>query len=245
MTSVEAADKWQESQQSGKSAFGQGDFVQAERSWSAALEEARKLGAEDPRVVRSLTDLAGVYRAQGKDAEAQSCLEEALAITEKLAGSDNPRVAVILNNLGAACSAQRRHWDAEAAYRRALSIVINAYGPFHPSVATSLNNLADLYRAQGRYIQTEPMYRYVLAIYEFTDPHSIQVAAVCDNLARLLCARGKYWHARPLLERALALEKPGQNKVFFENMRSNYAELLKRTDRGLWNKLKRLFKPGA
>jgi tetratricopeptide (TPR) repeat protein len=246
MASGDTAGNWQEYHRSGKLAFSLGDLTDAERSWTLALEEARKIGPEDPRVVRSLLDLATLYDRQTKYPEAEPLIQQALEITEREVGRENPRVAVILNNLGAVYYAQRRHWDAEAAYRRALAILINAYGPFHASVAAAFNNLAELCRVQGRYLQAEPMYRYVLAIYEFLDPNSLSVAAVLNNLVFLLCARGKYFEAQTMLKRALALEKPGANKPFFDGLRSNYALLVKKTGtRSFWHRLTRWFNPEA
>jgi len=245
MSGEEGVQAWQDHQKSGKSAFTQGNYAEAERSWSLALSDAENFGENDPRLVRSLLDLATLYQAQSKYSEAEPLFKRALAITETVAGHDNPRVAVILNNLGAVYHAQRQHWDAEAAYRRALAISINTYGPFHLSVATAFNNLAELCREQGRYLQAEPMYRYVLAVHEFLDPTSISVAAVLNNLVFLLCARGRYYEAKELLQRALTLEKPGTNQPLFESMRKGYELLAKRTDRGVWASLKRLVKPGA
>lgn len=241
MTSSEAAQPWQDYQESAKSAFGSGDYVEAERLWSLAVAEAEKLGTEDPRRLRSLVDLAKLYHAQCKYPEAEPLLKTALEITEKIAGQSSPSVAVILNNLGALYHAQSRHNDAEGAYRRALSIAINAYGPFHLSVANAFNNLAELYRSQGLFLYSEPMYRYVLAIYEFHDPSSLSMVVVLNNLAFLLVTRGKYEEAKALLERVLALEKPGTNAPFFQQMRVNYAELVKRTDRGILHWLRKPF----
>jgi tetratricopeptide (TPR) repeat protein len=50
-------------------------------------------------VVAALNNLAELYRAQGKHAEAESLYQRALAIAEKVLGSEHPDVAQILNNL--------------------------------------------------------------------------------------------------------------------------------------------------
>jgi len=46
-------------------------YVDAERLWSAALEEAEEFGVEDLRFATSLNNLASLYQAQGKYAEAE------------------------------------------------------------------------------------------------------------------------------------------------------------------------------
>ena len=47
----------------------------------------------------SLNNLAGLYQAQGKDAEAEPLYKRALAIREKALGKDHPDVATVLENL--------------------------------------------------------------------------------------------------------------------------------------------------
>lgn len=47
----------------------------------------------------SLNNLAELYRAQGKEAEAEALRVEALAIWVKALGPEHPKVAIALNNL--------------------------------------------------------------------------------------------------------------------------------------------------
>lgn len=245
MSTMDGSERWQDYRLAGKSAFAKAEYTEAESSWSLALEESRKFGTEDPRLIRSLLDLARVYQVQDKLDEAEPLFKEAIEVTEKTAGSDNSKLAVILNNLGTLYSAQGKPIEQEEAYRRSLCISINAYGLFHETVATCLNNMAELCRVQGRFQEAEPIYKYVLAIYEYLDPDSPYVANVLHNLATLLCARGRYLEAKPVLKKALALEKPESNKALFREMRTVYEELVERT-RGqeIWMWLTGIFNPG-
>ncbi len=59
----------------------------------------KALGPEHPHVATSLNNLAGLYRAQGKYAEAEPLLKRSLAISEKALGPEHPDVATSLNNL--------------------------------------------------------------------------------------------------------------------------------------------------
>ena len=54
----------------------------------------------------SLNNLAGLYQAQGKYAEAEPLYQRALAIWEKALGPEHPDVATSLNNLAALYQAQ-------------------------------------------------------------------------------------------------------------------------------------------
>jgi hypothetical protein len=59
----------------------------------------RALGEEDAQVAASLNNLAELYRAQGKETEAEPLRVEALAIWVKALGPEHPKVASAPNNL--------------------------------------------------------------------------------------------------------------------------------------------------
>jgi tetratricopeptide (TPR) repeat protein len=90
------------------------------------------LDAEHPDVATSLNNLAGVYKDQGRYAEAEQLLKRALAIDEKAVGPEHLSVAIGLNNLSALYDDQGRYAAAEPLYRRALAISEKALGPDHP-----------------------------------------------------------------------------------------------------------------
>ena len=65
----------------------------------------------------SLNNLAGLYHAQGKYAEAEPHFKRALAIREKVLGAEHPKVAGSLNNLAALYDAQGKYGEAEPLQR--------------------------------------------------------------------------------------------------------------------------------
>ncbi len=106
----------------------------------------------------NLNNLALLYQAQGRYAEAEPLHKRALAIFEKALGPEHPDMALNLYNLALLCQAQDRYAEAEPLHKRALAIFKKALGPEHPDVAQSLNNLAGPYRAQeGKYGEAEPL----------------------------------------------------------------------------------------
>ena len=115
---------------------------------------------------RSLNNLADLYHAQGRYADAEPLLKRSLAIKEKVFGSDNPDVAASLNNLAELYRAQGRYADAEPLFERSLAVKEKVFGSDNPDVAAALNGLALLYQAQGRYVDAEPLYKRSLAIRE-------------------------------------------------------------------------------
>ena len=68
-----------------------------------------------------LSNLAIVYKAQGRSQEAISLLERALAIAGEAAGPDSYRLGVIANRLALYCAGEGRAADAEAYFKQAIS----------------------------------------------------------------------------------------------------------------------------
>jgi tetratricopeptide (TPR) repeat protein len=135
---------WETHVTAGAKAYQEGRYAEAEKSWVAAAKEAEAFGPEDPRLATSLNNLALLYHARGRYAEAEPLYRRALAIWEKAQGSDHPDVATAVNNLAELYLARGRYVDAEPLLRRALALREKALGPDHPDVAQSLNNLAAL-----------------------------------------------------------------------------------------------------
>jgi tetratricopeptide (TPR) repeat protein len=124
---------------------------------TAAVKEAEHFAPEDPRLATSLNNLAALYQAQGKYAEAEPLHKRSLAIREKALGPEHPDVAETLNNLAGLYVAQGKYVDAEPLYKRALAIGEKALGPEHPNVATSLENYAALLRSTERTTEATKM----------------------------------------------------------------------------------------
>ena len=184
----------------------------------------KALGPEHANVAASLNNLAELYRAQGRYADAEPLSNRALAISEKALGPDHPSVATSLNNLAGLYKDQGRYADAEPLDKRSLGIREKARGPEHPNVGQSLNNLAELYRSQGRYADAEPLYKRSLGIWEKAlGADHPNVALSLNNLAALYGAQGRFAEAlvsirgasailRDRVERSGAALSPGAHK---------------------------------
>ena len=154
---------------------------------SAALAIREKaLGPDHPDVATSLNNLADLYQAQGRYAEAEPLVPARLAIREKALGPDHPDVGTSLNNLADLYRDPGPLRRGRAAVSARLAISEKALGPDHPDVGTVLNNLAELYRAQGRYAEAEPLFQRSLAITEKAlGPDHPNVGTSLNNLAVL------------------------------------------------------------
>ena len=119
-------------------------------------------------VATSLNDLATLYQAQGKYAEAEPLHKRALAIREKALGLEHPNLATSLNNLGGVYVAQGNYAEAEALLKSALAIAENALAPEHPDVALILENYAVLLRETDREAEAVEMEARTKAIRDRT-----------------------------------------------------------------------------
>lgn len=221
--------------QQGEAAGDGGDYPAAVQAHRRALDIRERIHAPDnPEVAESLNNLALLYQATGRYAEAEPLFERALSIREKVLGLEHPDVAESLNNLAGLHQATGRYAEAEPLYQRALTIWEKILGPEHPDVAISLNNLALLYWTTGRYAEAEPLYQRALAICEKAfGPEHPDVALSLNNLAKLYRNTGRHGEAEPLYQRAIAiLEKtlplghPRRMQV-----REDYAVLLNKLGR--------------
>lgn len=113
---------WDTYMEAGEQAYGQGRYAEAEKALRAALNEAERFGPQDPRLARSLSNLAALYNVQGKYAEAEPLHRRALAIDEKALGPAHLDVATSLENYAALLHQLNRHAGAEELEARARAI---------------------------------------------------------------------------------------------------------------------------
>jgi hypothetical protein len=117
---------------------------------SLAIRE-KTLGAENPSVADSLSNLGPLYSSQSRYADAEPLFKRSLAIRERAFGADHVSTAEPLVNLASLYTVQKRYADAEPLYQRSRDILERSLGPNHWRVGFVLNNLAELYLAQSRY----------------------------------------------------------------------------------------------
>jgi CHAT domain-containing protein/Tfp pilus assembly protein PilF len=213
----------------------QGDYARG--NYPAALVEAQKyeqavkvrFGSNHPNYAAALYNLANVYTAQRKYAEAEGLYKRALPIFEHARGANQPELAATLNNLANVNADQGKYAEAEGLFKRALAITEKAVGANHPDVAGPLNNLAIDYKNQGKYAEAEGLYKRALAVTEQAlGANHPNVARTLNNLASLYLSQGKYAEAEGLYKRALAIHEQtlGANHPAvagpLENMASSY-----------------------
>ncbi len=113
---------WETHMAAGDKAYQQGNYPEAEKQLVAALKEAEGFGPQDPRLATTLNNLAALYQAQGKYAEAEPPFKRALAIFEQALGPEHPHVGTALENYAALLRKTRRRSEATKMEARAKAI---------------------------------------------------------------------------------------------------------------------------
>ncbi len=68
--------RWEQYMRAGVAAYQRGDYEEAVRQTTTALQEAENFGEQDPRFATTLNNLAALYQAQGRNEDAVRLLRE-------------------------------------------------------------------------------------------------------------------------------------------------------------------------
>jgi tetratricopeptide (TPR) repeat protein len=114
--------RWEKMMSLGEKALQEGRLARAEKYFLEALSEAENSGASEELLAASLNNLAAVYRAQGKYAQAEPLYQRALGIYETALGPEHPHVADTLENYADLLRKMERDAEAEEMEKRAKAI---------------------------------------------------------------------------------------------------------------------------
>jgi tetratricopeptide (TPR) repeat protein/tRNA A-37 threonylcarbamoyl transferase component Bud32 len=163
-------------------------------------------GADSLLRAQALNSLAGVQLSAGAFDDANTNLERALQIKEKVMGRDHPSIADARNNLASINFLMGSYAEAKAHLEQALPIYEKALGPDHPDVARVLNNLANVYTFAGAYDEAKGLSERSLAIREKAlGPYHPDVADALTNLANVYLRKGEHHGAKVRYVRAVAI----------------------------------------
>ncbi len=180
----------------------QAKYKEAESTLVPAAKLATTLG-DSLGEAATLNNLAVALRAQGHYSQAESLLELAMSMHEKILATDHPNVATSRRNLARLYSDQGKYSLAEPLLKRALETHEKVLGPDNPAVATDLNRLAGLYEAQARYAEAEPLLKRALKMRERAyGPEHPGVAQVLESMAALYRKMDRTEDARRCAARA-------------------------------------------
>jgi len=116
-----------------------------------AIDET-SFGNDHPNVAIRLNNLAQLFQATKRLAEAEPLMRRALAIFEASYGEKHPDVGILLNNLAQLLLATGRVAEAESLMQRLLEIFLaftRDTGHPHPHFDDAFRNYAGLLRSMG------------------------------------------------------------------------------------------------
>jgi tetratricopeptide (TPR) repeat protein len=215
----------------GRSLWGLGHLDKA----AAVVEKARRtqdalLGPDHLDTLISKHNLAQLYGAQGKYAQAEPLFQEVLqAFTAKL-GADHPDTLTNKSTLAGLYLAQGKYAQAELLLKEALQGRTVQLGADHPDTLLSKHNLALLDKQQGKYAQAEPLFQEALQgrTVQFGTDHPDTLLSK-HSLAQLYQDQGKYAQAEPLFQEVLQTQtvKLGADHPHTLTSKHNLAALYK------------------
>ncbi len=184
-----------------------GRFDEAETLARSALEVGRDVLANDVRLAKLQSVMAGVLSHSDHHTEAEKLFREALQHREHHLGRHHVEVAGSLNNLGTALSAQDRHTEATAAWQEALAIWADLLpNQAHPMVSWTLHNVAGSALTERDFVTAEQAARRSLQLGNeaYEDPEA-DAAPTVGYLAKILHLQGRLEEAEAMARRGLDL----------------------------------------
>lgn len=154
----------------------------------------------------SLENKATQFLKARKYAEADTLMNEALAMRRRLCTGDHPDLATGINHMALYYNGRGRYAEAEPLYTEALAMRRRLFKGDHPDLVTSINNMARFYKGRGRYVEAESLYKEALAMSRqlFKGDHNL-FATTIDGMASFYNDGGRYAEAEALYKDALAM----------------------------------------
>jgi tetratricopeptide (TPR) repeat protein len=188
----------------GAERFRAGDMAGAEQLYLRALAGWDQAG--EPRLrVRTMSNLAVVYRAQGRSGDAEATYMEALRLLEKTGSEESAEAATTLNNLAELYRIRGEAARGKRYAQQAVELAERLYGAGHPAASAGLHTLAAIEREQGHMDQALALYDRERAALERapgarTDPRLVTNLA---NVAEIRLAGSEWTEAESAARRAL------------------------------------------
>ncbi len=113
---------WERYNLSGQQAMSSGKQADAENAFRMALQEAEKIGPQDPKVAISCVNLANCLRQQGKFVDAEPLYKQAIVVKEKNFGPLHHELISVLENYAKMLRAAGRDGEADKMDHKARAI---------------------------------------------------------------------------------------------------------------------------
>ena len=185
------------------------NYSAAETSIRRAIALSKRAKQEPSAVAMLFGTQAELAFRQGRIADAEHALKEALSLHEKARRTDpQSQTAHVLSlmQLMRLYMLSDRYEEASPLGERTLAILEKALGPDHPSIAGQLEVVATTYENRGRYAEAEVLRKRAIANIERNDgSESITFASALKGLGLLYGLQARNDEALALQLRALEI----------------------------------------
>jgi tetratricopeptide (TPR) repeat protein len=193
----------------GRTYLDLGLYPEARAQLESAVEISRKVfGAENPKTLRTTSQLGRLAYIQGKYPEARQLFEAILPVQRRILGAEHPDTLLSGTSLASVYTAEGKYAQAEKLYGEALRIRLRALGPEHPDTLSSMNGLANAYTAEGNYAKAEALDSRTLEIRRrVLGPEHPDTLMSMNNLAGDYAAEGKYAESTAIYSQFLEIQR--------------------------------------
>ena len=140
-----------------------GNSSTAEVLYESAMKmRMRVLGAEHPKTLISMSNLASTYSRQGRWTEAEELQVQVLEARKSVLGAEHPDTLISMGHRASTYSEQGRWKEAEKLQVQVLEAHKSVLGAEHPHTLISIGHLASTYSQQGRWKEAEELQVQVL-----------------------------------------------------------------------------------
>jgi CHAT domain-containing protein/tetratricopeptide (TPR) repeat protein len=196
--------RWYDLSEQAEKLNEQGNYAAALPIEQQALQVAQSTWGPTERHVALSANFLGVLEMYlEKFSDAESHLNQALAIDTKNEGADGKDTATDLANLGELYQQRGNYPAAEKAMQQAMAIHEKQLGDGNENVATDANNLALVYLRETKYPDAEAMYKKAVAIDQKLGKED-DLATALGGLGTLYDNLDKYADAEQVFNQALA-----------------------------------------
>lgn len=150
----------------------------AQKQLQGALDKRMEvLGREHPDTLRSMREMAVVFKEQGRHPEAASLLRRTLEVQRRVLGPEHPDTFITITVLAAVCEAQDQPVESEKLFTQLWKVQKRVLGPNHLDTLSTLGGLACLVSRQGRHAEAAELQKEHLNLtrkaYGERHPHTL------------------------------------------------------------------------
>jgi tetratricopeptide (TPR) repeat protein len=202
------AGAWESKRNQGLAAMKAGDYKQAEKLLSQAVQQATGFGATDERLSTTLDDLGSLYTKERKFDDARQIYLRVLKLKEELYGKSSIALIAPLNKVVRVTCANGKCSDTTPELKRLLQIRRSAGGYYLRDIWVNLLLLGEAYEQQRKYSEAvDYVNQAIAAAAKETGKGSRQTIALSLDLIRLNQEMSNYGEAERICKESLEGEE--------------------------------------